>query len=149
MVPLKSEKNSESDNKNESSDKQPLFGGFKRIWYAFLYSMDGLGAVWKHEAAFRQELLLTLVLFPFAVFMPCSLLGKAILIGSLFLVLIVELLNSGLEWVVDYISKERHPLGKGIKDMGSAAVFLSLLNAGIMWALIVAQSWSAIMGKIE
>ncbi len=102
--------------------------------------MEGLGSTWKHEEAFRQEMLLALVLIPVAIILPVSYLGKALMIGSVLLVLIVELLNSGLEWCVDLAAqKQRHPFAKRAKDMGSAAVFLSLVNCLLMWALVLGQ----------
>lgn len=115
--------------------------GFKRIFNAFNYSMQGLGSSLKHEAAFRQELILCLGLLPIAVFYPFSLLAKVMLISSLFLILIVELLNSAIEWTIDYISLESHPFAKRVKDMASAAVFLSLTHAAIIWIMILADAW--------
>ena len=99
--------------------------------------MEGLGSSLKHEAAFRQEAILAVLLLPLAIFLPVSLLGKALLIGSVFLVLIVELLNSGIEWAIDYISLKNHPFAKRAKDMGSAAVFLSLTHCVCLWALVL------------
>ncbi len=118
--------------------------GFIRILRATGYSLQGLGSALKHESAFRQEVILALMLIPIAFILPVGLLGAALMILSIFLVLIVELLNSGLEWVVDYISLEKHPFAKRAKDMGSGAVFLSLLNAGVVWSLVIAHNWDAI-----
>lgn len=111
--------------------------GLVRIWNAFRYSLAGLQAAFRHEDAFRQECLLALVLIPVALFLPASGIGKAMLIGSTILVLIVELLNSAIEATVDRVSLERHLLAKRAKDIGSAAVMLSLLNLLLVWGLVV------------
>lgn len=111
--------------------------GLSRIWNAFFYSLDGVKAALKHEHAFRQEVLITLVLVPVALLSSASGVGKALMIASVLLVLIVELLNSALEAVVDRISLENHDLSKRGKDMGSAAVMLSLLNVIVVWALVL------------
>lgn len=118
--------------------------GFRRVVDATGYSLEGLGSALKHEAAFRQEVILTMLLVPVAAFLPVGLLGAVLLVSSLFLVLIVELLNSAVEWVVDYISLERHPFAKRAKDIASAAVFIALLNAGVVWALVIAHHWDAV-----
>ncbi|MEO0795823.1 MAG: diacylglycerol kinase [Verrucomicrobiota bacterium] len=112
-------------------------GGLKRIWNAMFYSFEGIGSSLKHESAFRQEMILACVLIPVAILLPVGLLGKALMIGSIFLVLIVELCNSAMEWTVDYISQETHPFAKRAKDMGSAAVFFSLTNVLIMWIIVI------------
>ncbi len=111
--------------------------GLRRIWNAFHYSLDGIGAAFRHEDAFRQEALLALVLIPLALFLPVAGAGKALLIGSVFVVLIVELLNSAVEATVDRISLENHRLAKRAKDIGSAAVLLSLVNLAAVWALVL------------
>lgn len=106
--------------------------------------MEGFGSAYKHEEAFRQEIYLAMFLMPVAVFLPVDILGKALMIGSVLLVLIVELLNSAVEWCVDLAAQQqRHPFAKRAKDMGSAAVFLSLLNCLLMWILVVAQALAA------
>ena len=110
--------------------------GLTRIIHAFGYSMKGIGAALRHESAFRQELFLFLVLVPAAVWLGRDVLEYAILIGSLFIVLIAELLNSAVEAVVDKVSKEHSELAGRAKDMGSAAVFFALANVIVMWALI-------------
>ncbi|MCX8017510.1 MAG: diacylglycerol kinase [Rhodocyclaceae bacterium] len=108
-----------------------------RIWNAFRYSLDGLSAAYRHEDAFRQETWLALILIPAALFMPASGLGKALMIASVLFVLIVELLNSAVEAVVDRVSLERHRLAKRAKDIGSAAVLLSLVNVAVVWSLVL------------
>lgn len=105
--------------------------------YAAGYSWQGLIATYKYEAAFRQELALCLVLAPVGWWLGDSGLERAVLIGSLFLVLIVEVLNSATEAVVDRVGEEKHELSGRAKDMGSAAVFLSLLNVVVVWACVL------------
>ena len=122
-------------------DKKATVLGAKRIINAFFYSMEGFGSAYKHEQAFRQELWLAIFLVPVAVLLPVGWLGKGLMIGSVLLVLIVELLNSAVEWCVDLAAEQqRHPFAKRAKDMGSAAVFLSLVNCLLMWVLVLAQS---------
>lgn len=111
--------------------------GLKRLWSAFGYSLDGFCAAYKHEAAFRQEILLATILVPLALWMPVSATGKALLIGSVLLVLIVELLNSAIETAVDRISLDSHDLAKRAKDIGSAAVLIALINVLVVWGLVL------------
>jgi diacylglycerol kinase (ATP) len=101
------------------------------------YSLSGLAAAARHEDAFRQELILVALLTPVALWLGDTGVERALLIGSLVLVLIVELLNSAVEATVDRISFENHRLAKRAKDIGSAAVMLSLCNAGVVWLLII------------
>lgn len=111
--------------------------GFTRIWNALVYSLDGLAAAFRHEDAFRQEVLAAVVLVPIALAVPASGLGKAMMVASVLLVLIVELLNSAIESVTDRVSLEDHVLAKRAKDMGSAAVMLSLINVPVVWLLVL------------
>jgi diacylglycerol kinase (ATP) len=111
--------------------------GLRRIWNALFYSLAGLTAAYKHEDAFRQEVLLAVVLVPLALWLNVSGIGKALMIASVLLVLIVELLNSAVEATVDRISLENHRLAKRAKDIGSAAVLLSLLNVFAVWLLVL------------
>ena len=111
--------------------------GVARIHAAFLNSMKGFKATWAHEEAFRQEALLCIVATPLGLWLGQTGVEKALLLGSLLLVLIVELLNTGIEIVIDRISFERHELSGRAKDVGSAAVFTSLLLAGVVWALVL------------
>lgn len=117
--------------------------GFKRVVKALFYSFDGLSSTLKHEAAFRQEAVLAAVLVPLSFLMRVSLVEHLILVASIILVLIVELLNSGIEAVVDDISMSNRPLAKRAKDMGSAAVLLSLLNCFICWVAVIVVNWSS------
>ena len=111
--------------------------GLRRIWNALFYSLDGFRAAFRHEDAFRQEAMLAAVLVPLAFWLGKSGMEKALLSGAVILVLVVELLNSGIEAVVDKASPETHELAKRAKDMGSAAVLLSLLNALIVWICVL------------
>ncbi len=112
-----------------------------RIWQASRYSLQGLRAAYREEAAFRQELALAALLFPLAlalaVWSPLTWTQCALLVGSVLLILLVELLNSAVESVVDRISEQRHALSKRAKDTGSAAVFIALVNCGKVWALVL------------
>jgi len=120
-------------------DTHPAKGrrGLTRLVNALRHSAAGLAAAFRHEAAFREELALAAVLVPLALFLPLGGIGKALLVGSILLVLIVELLNSGIEAVVDRVSLEQHALSKRAKDIGSAAVLLALVNAAVVWLLVL------------
>jgi diacylglycerol kinase (ATP) len=111
--------------------------GLRRILNAMFYSVDGFRAAYRHEDAFRQEVMLAVVLIPLALFLPASGVGKAMMIASVLLVLLVELLNSAVEATVDRISLENHQLAKRAKDVGSAAVFVSLVNVLAVWGLVL------------
>ena len=111
--------------------------GLRRIYNAALYSVEGLSAAYRHEDAFRQEVLLALALIPLAMFLPVSGQGKALMVASVLLVLIVELLNSAVEATVDRVSLEHHHLAKRAKDIGSAAVMLSFANVIAVWFLVL------------
>lgn len=111
--------------------------GLRRVWNAFFYSMAGLRAALRHEDAFRQEVILAAILIPVALFLPATGIGKALMAGSVLLVLMVELLNSAVEATVDRVSHEHHELAKRAKDIGSAAVFVSLVNVPLVWGLVL------------
>ena len=111
--------------------------GLARVRNAFFHSLDGLRAAFRHEDAFRQEVFLAALLIPAALFMPVAGTGKALMVASVLLVLIVELLNSAIEAAVDRISLEHHALAKRAKDIGSAAVMLALVNVPVVWGLIL------------
>ena len=110
--------------------------GVKRIFSALFYSIDGLRTAWTHEHAFRQELLVVVPGVIVALMLPVSAIERVALIAVLMLVLIVELINSAIEAVVDRVSLDRNPLSKNAKDLGSAAVMLSFVLALVTWALI-------------
>ncbi|HSH06467.1 MAG TPA: diacylglycerol kinase [Burkholderiales bacterium] len=111
--------------------------GLQRIINATRYSLAGLGEAVRREQAFQQELLLTAVLVPVALRLGDTGIERALLIASLVLVLIVELINSAIEATQDRISLEQHPLAKHAKDFGSAAVMLALINAALVWLLVL------------
>lgn len=111
--------------------------GLKRLWNALFYTFDGMRAAFRLEDAFRQEVFLAALLIPAALFTHASGLGKALMIAVVLLVLIVELLNSAIEATVDRISLENHALAKRAKDIGSAAVFIALINVPVVWGLVL------------
>lgn len=111
--------------------------GLVRLWNACGYSLAGFRAAFKHEDAFRQETLLAIILIPLALWLPVTPVGKALMIASVLLVIIVELLNSAIEATVDRISLENHDLAKRAKDIGSAAVLVSLCNVIVVWGLVM------------
>lgn len=111
--------------------------GLQRLINAFGYSLAGLKAAYKNEDAFRQETLMAMVLIPLAMYLGDSPVENAIMIGSVLLVIIVELLNSSIEATVDRISLENHQLAARAKDIGSAAVLVSLINLAVVWGLLL------------
>ena len=121
--------------------KSPYKGktGLRRLMNAFGYSIAGTLAAFKHEDAFRQEVILSAVLIPLALYLGQTVIEQALMITSILLVIIVELLNSSVEATVDRISVKRHKLSKRAKDIGSAAVFFSLINATVIWFLILVK----------
>lgn len=113
--------------------------GWRRLWKATGYSIAGLKAAWRNEAAFRQELVIVLILLPTALWLGENFSQRALLIFSLLAVLMVELLNSAIETVVDRIGSEQNELSGRAKDLGSAAVMISLVAAGVVWGLIAIE----------
>ncbi|MDR1554723.1 MAG: diacylglycerol kinase [Campylobacteraceae bacterium] len=111
--------------------------GIKRILKAFIYSYDGFKEVFKTEEAFRQELLLCVILLIAALFMPVTAIEKLFLISSLFIILLMELANTAVEAVVDRVSDEKHHLSKKAKDTGSLMVLVALIHAAIVWGTII------------
>ncbi len=128
---------------SEQTDSQQIHSEFKsksglrRIFSAFFYSIDGFRAAWKYEHAFRQELMIAVPGVVIALLLPVSVLEKLALTGVLVLVLVVELVNSAIEAVVDRVSLDRNPLSKNAKDLGSAAVLLSFAFALVTWGAIL------------
>ena len=110
--------------------------GISRIIKAAQFSWQGLKAAFKNEAAFRQEVILAIILIPLGYYLGQTGFESALLISVIVLVLIVELLNSGIEAIVDRVSTEHHELSGRAKDIGSAAVLLSLINAVVVWGLV-------------
>ncbi len=121
---------------------QKARSGLNRMWHAMGYSMEGLRAGWK-ETAFRQEAVASIVLLPLSFWIGRSWVETALLAGSVLIVMIVELLNTGIETAIDRIGPEWHDLSKRAKDMGSAAVLLSLLLCGGIWLAAVWQRFFA------
>ena len=111
--------------------------GFKRLINACFFSAAGFKATWTHEEAFRQEVILFVISTPIAIWLGQTTVEKLLLIGSVVLVMLVELLNSAVEAVVDRVGFEHHELSGRAKDIGSAAVMMSLAWAGVTWALIL------------
>ena len=111
--------------------------GLRRLLDATRYSFDGLAAAMS-EAAFRQELAFSVVLIPLGLYLGSTGIARALLVGSVLLVLVVELLNSAIEAVVDRVSPDDHPLSKRAKDLGSAAVLVSLANVVTVWLIVLA-----------
>jgi len=124
---------------NLEPENSPFKGpsGLLRVWRALHYSLAGLRAAYRHEYPFRLECVFALFLIPAALFAPTNGVGKALLAGSVLLVLLAELVNSAIEATVDRISLEPHPLAKRAKDIGSAVVLLALLHAATVWALVL------------
>lgn len=125
------------DNANPQKQRK----GLVRIWYATTYSAAGLKAGW-NEPAFKQECMAAIVMLPMAFFIAQSWVETVLLAGSVILVLIVELLNTAIESTIDRIGAEWHELSKRSKDMGSAAVFLSLLLCGCIWISAIYQRFT-------
>lgn len=111
--------------------------GLSHLYASFLYSLDGFKAAFHNEVAFRQELFIVVLGIVISFFLPVSLVEQILLVGCLLLLLIVELLNSAIEAVVDRISAELNPLSKIAKDLGSAAVFVTVLLCLFTWSLIL------------
>ncbi|AEK62862.1 diacylglycerol kinase [Collimonas fungivorans] len=136
--------NKQSPQSQRSQDAQPQpisefksTSGFKRIFSAFFYSAEGFKSAWKNEHAFRQELMVVIPGIIVALLLPVTPLQKLLLIAVLVWIIIIELINSAIEAVVDRVSLERNPLSKNAKDFGSAAVLLTCVLAVATWAVIL------------
>lgn len=116
--------------------KESLIGHIKN---AFKYTFAGLEAAWKNELAFRGEAVVAIIMVPLGLWLGRSAVEQALLIASILLILLTELLNSALEAVVDRIGSQRHELSKRAKDMGSAAAFISMVTAALVWILIALE----------
>lgn len=123
---------------------KPGTTGIKRIINAFGFSFLGIKAAFKHESAFRQEIAACVVMIPLSFWVGQTAVERALLIGALLLVLIVELANSAIEAIVDRVGSEHHELSGRAKDIGSAAVLLSLVNSTVIWGLIIFDHWPII-----
>ena len=111
--------------------------GFKRLLNALRYSCEGIKEAYRNEDAFRQEVILAAILLPIAFWVNVAAIGRAMMIGSVLLLLIVELLNSAIEATVDRISLDDHRLAKRAKDIGSAAVLITIVNLMVVWLLVL------------
>ncbi|AMO67210.1 diacylglycerol kinase [Zhongshania aliphaticivorans] len=118
---------------------KPSRTGVAHVLDAYRYSLKGLRAAWRHEVAFRQEIALAALLLPLSLWLGTNASERALLIGSVVIVIVVELLNSAIEAIVDRISTELHPLSGQAKDLGSAAVMLSMLLCLSCWVMIAVQ----------
>ena len=116
---------------------KPDHKGINHVFKAFGYSMKGLRAAWQFEEAFRLELFAMIIMLPAALWLGGNGVERALLVGSLLLVLIIELINSAIEAVVDRVSIEHHTLAGRAKDIGSAAVFMALMNVTAVWGFIL------------
>jgi diacylglycerol kinase (ATP) len=126
---------------HSEANPQKSRSGLSRIWHAAGYSLAGLRAGW-NETAFRQEAIAAIVLIPLAMWLANSWIEFSLLAGSIVLVMVVELLNTGIETAIDRIGPEWHSLSKRAKDMGSAAVLLSLVMAIAIWVMALAQHFT-------
>lgn len=117
---------------------------FRNFLSSVGFALEGFSAAFRHEPSFREDLIFAIVLTPVAIILPVNAVSTAVMIAALFLIIIVELLNSAIEWTIDYISTEQHPMAKRAKDMASAAVFLSYLNCAVVWGLILLSDWHRI-----
>ena len=135
-----------SNDKSMNSDPSPYKsrGGPARLLSAIRYSFRGLTAAFRHEAAFRQELLLVIVLIPVAIWLGRSLTEILLLLSPLFLILVVELLNSSIEALADTINLDHHPMIGRAKDLGSAAVFLTIVFTVLIWTGVIVSQTLAI-----
>ena len=106
-----------------------------------MFALEGFSAALRHEPSFREDLVFVIILTPIAVILPVNAVSTAVMLASLFLIIIVELLNSAIEWTIDYISTAQHPMAKRAKDMASAAVFLSYVNCIAVWGVILFSNW--------
>lgn len=125
----------------DPGNESPFKGktGLRRVWNALTYSLAGLKAAYLCEDAFRQEVMLAALLIPVALLVPAPWIGRGLMIASLLLVLVVELLNSAIEAVVDRVSLENHRLAKRAKDIGSAAVLVSLILVLVVWGCVLME----------
>ena len=127
--------------------------GLRRLFNAFLYSLSGLALAFRHESAFRQEVALAVVLIPAALLIEVTSVERVLLIGSVLLVMVVELLNSSVEAAIDRIGFDTHRLSKRAKDLGSAAVLVSLVTLGLVWIVLagpaIVDASRAILGTAQ
>lgn len=121
---------------------------FRNFLHSVRYALEGFWAALRHEPSFREDLIFVAILTPFAVILPVNAVSTAVMVTSLFLIVIAELLNSAIEWTIDDISLAKRPFAKRAKDMGSAAVFLAYINCIAVWGIILFSNWDRI-AKLE
>jgi diacylglycerol kinase (ATP) len=121
---------------------------FRNFFQSVGFAIEGFWAALQHEPSFREDLIFMAILTPLAVILPVNAVSTAVMIASLFLIVIAELLNSAIEWTIDDISLAKRPFAKRAKDMGSAAVFLAYINCITVWGLILYSNWHRI-AKLE
>ena len=117
---------------------------FRNFIQSVQYALEGFWAAVRHEPSFREDLLFVVVLTPFAIILPVNAVSTAVMMASLFLIVIAELLNSAIEWTIDDISLEKRLFAKRAKDMGSAAVFMAYINCVVVWGIILFSNWQRI-----
>jgi len=117
---------------------------FLNFFQSVRYAIEGFWAALRHEPSFREDLIFVAILTPFAVILPVNAVSTAVMIASLFIIVIAELLNSAIEWTIDDISLAKRPFAKRAKDMGSAAVFIAYINCVVVWGLILYSNWGRI-----
>jgi len=121
---------------------------FRNFIHSVRYAVEGFWAAVRHEPSFREDLIFVIILTPFAIILPVNAVSTAVMIMSLFLIVIAELLNSAIEWTIDDISLEKRLFAKRAKDMGSAAVFMAYINCVVVWGVILFSNWERI-AKLE
>ena len=117
---------------------------FRNFIQSVQYALEGFSAAVRHEPSFREDLIFVAVLTPFAIILPVNAVSTAVMMASLFLIVITELLNSAVEWTIDDISLEKRLFAKRAKDMGSAAVFIAYINCVVVWGVILFSNWERI-----
>ncbi len=117
---------------------------FRNILQSIRYAIEGFWAAVRHEPSFREDLIFVAILTPVAIFLPITAVSTAVMLASLFVIVIAELLNSAIEWTIDDISLEKRPFAKRAKDMGSAAVLLAYINCLVVWGVILVSNWHRI-----
>jgi len=122
---------------NPAADSSAKRRSVRNFFTSVRFAVEGFFAAVRHEPSFREGLIFCLLLTPLAIILPVNAASTALMIGSLVLILVVELLNSAIELVIDYVRPEQHPLAKRIKDMASAAVFLSYINSFAVWLIML------------
>ena len=123
---------------------EPKRRSFRNFIASIRYSIEGFFAALQHEPSFREDLIFVALLTPVAVILPVKAVCTAVMLASLFVIIIAELLNSAIEWTIDDISLEKRLFAKRAKDMGSAAVFLAYINCAVVWGVILFSNWHRI-----